>query len=117
MAILMATTTTPASSGSQHRNPHGAQQLPRHNLREDVQRCMLYGVYGVYGCMAVWLYALYALYTLYILTGEPGQGVSAVQRVSIQESIQPQPTPTWLLGHGCRGIRSVAHELVTGLCL
>ena len=29
-------------------------------------------------CMAVWLYRLYVLYTLYILTGEPGQGVSAV---------------------------------------
>ena len=68
-------------------------------------------------CMAVWLYALYALYALYSVTGEPGRGEAAVQRIPIQESIQPHPTSTWLLGTDGRGIRSVAHELVAGLWL
>ena len=72
-------------------------------------------------CMAVWLYRLYALYSV---TGEPGEerglytyGIQPIQRIPIQESIQPHPTSTWLLGTDGRGIRSVAHELVAGLWL
>ena len=70
-------------------------------------------------CMAVWLYRLYALYSvsrddasgLYVYNIQP------IQQVLIQESIQPHPTSTWLLGTDGRGIRSVAHELIAGLWL
>ena len=75
--------------------------------------------------MTVWLYRLYALYSvtgneasrdeasrLYVYGIQP-----TIQRIPIQESIQPHPTSTWLLGTDGRGIRSVAHELVAGLWL
>ena len=82
---------------------------------------------ALYDVWRVWLCALYALYALYSVTDEPGRGheacplytyrIQPIQRIPIQESIQPHPTSTWLLGTDGRGIRSVAHELVAGLWL
>ena len=72
-------------------------------------------------CMAVWLYALYVLYSVQASRDEEcpqyTYRIQPIQRIPIQESIQPHPTSTWLLGTDGRGIRSVAHELVAGLWL
>ena len=69
--------------------------------------------------MAVWLYALYVLYSVQASRDEERRlytcSIQPIQRIPIQESIQPHPTSTWLLGTDGRGIRSVAHELVAGL--
>ena len=72
-------------------------------------------------CVAVWLYALYVLYSVQASRDKEcplyTYRIQPIKRIPIQESIQPHPTSTWLLGTDGRGIRSVAHELIAGLWL